>query len=150
MEHQHSEENYEGTHSKYDEAISKYNTTLSDEEIAKTVKKLIEEKVEQNNTLEVKKLLFNCIDLTSLKCTDNEDSVLKFTEKVNDFEDKYPDLKNVASICVYPCFAQIVSQSLEVEEVGITCVSAGFLFTNISRNKSCRNCNGSSRRSDRN
>ena len=126
MEHQHSEENYEGTHNKYNEAISKYNIALSDEEVANTVKKLIEEKVEQNNILEVKKLLFNCIDLTSLKCTDNEDSVLKFTEKVNDFEDKYPDLKNVASICVYPCFAQIVSQSLEVEEVGTTCVSAGF------------------------
>ena len=126
MEHQHSEENYEGTHNKYDEAISKYNTALSDEEVTKVVEKLIEEKVEQNNILEVKKDLFNCIDLTSLKCTDNEDSVLKFTEKVNDFEDKYPDLKNVASICVYPCFAQIVSQSLEVEEVGITCVSAGF------------------------
>lgn len=127
MENQHfEEEDYEGKHSKYVEAINKYNTSLSDDDIAQKVGKLIDEKVEENNTEEVKKLLFNCIDLTTLKCTDSEDSVLKFTEKVNDFEDKYPDLKNVASICVYPCFAQIVSQSLEVEEVGVTCVSAGF------------------------
>src|SRR5574344_2217413 len=126
MEHQHLEENYEGSHSKYDDALGKYNTAISDEKTAETVKKMIDSRSEENNTLEVKKTLFNCIDLTTLKCTDSEDSVLKFTEKVNDFEDKYPDLKNVASICVYPCFAQIVSQSLEVEEVGVTCVSAGF------------------------
>ena len=86
----------------------------------------IEEKVEENNTLEVKKLLFSCIDLTTLKCTDSEESVLKFTEKVNEFDEKYPDIKNVAAICVYPNFAKIVSESLEVESVGIACVSGGF------------------------
>jgi deoxyribose-phosphate aldolase len=32
----------------------------------------------------------------------------------------------VAAICVYPNFANIVSQSLEVEEVGVACVSGGF------------------------
>ena len=80
----------------------------------------------ENKTLEVKKFLFNCIDLTTLKTEDSEESVLKFTERVNDFEEQYPDLKNVAAICVYPCFAKIVSQSLEVEDVNIACVSAGF------------------------
>ena len=48
------------------------------------------------------------------------------TEKVNELEDKYPDLKNVAAICVYPNFANIVSQSLEVENVEVACVSGGF------------------------
>lgn len=119
--HHHAEEE-----SKYDFVLNDYDTVISDNEIAQKVKNLIEEKVEQNNTLEVKRFLFNCIDLTTLKCTDNEDSVLKFTEKVNEFEDKYPDINNVAAICVYPNFAKIVSQSLEVESVGIACVSGGF------------------------
>ena len=111
---------------KYDEMLALYDTNLIDENVKAAVAKLIAEKVTENDTLEVKKLLFNCIDLTTLKTTDSEESVLKFTEKVNEFEDKYPDIKPVAAICVYPCFAQIVSQSLEVEEVGIACVSAGF------------------------
>ncbi len=121
QKHYHAEEE-----SKYDFVLSEYTPAMSDAEVAAEVKKLIEEKVEENNTLEVKKFLFNCIDLTTLKCTDSEESVLKFTEKVNEFDEKYPDLKNVAAICVYPNFAKIVSQSLEVESVGIACVSGGF------------------------
>ena len=112
--------------SKYEIALDEYDTHLSDDEVKAAVAKIIERKVPENNTLEVKKTLFKCIDLTTLKTTDSEESVLKFTERVNAFEDTYPDLPNVAAICVYPCFAQIVSQSLEVEEVGIACVSAGF------------------------
>ena len=112
--------------SKYDFVIAEYGNTMSDEEVAANVKRLIEEKVEKNNTLEVKKFLFNCIDLTTLKCTDSEESVMAFTEKVNEFDDTYPDLKNVAAICVYPNFAKIVNETLQVENVGIACVSGGF------------------------
>jgi len=111
---------------KYNEALSKYDTHLQDETIKEKTTSLIADKVAGNDTLEVKKFLFNCIDLTTLKTTDSEESVLRFTERVNDFENEFPDLKNVAAICVYPNFANIVSQSLEVEEVGVACVSAGF------------------------
>jgi len=112
--------------SKYDEALRKYNTELNDDEIAAKTAKLIEKHLEENNTLEVKKLLFNCIDLTTLKCTDSEPSVMKFTEKVNEFVDRYPDLKNVAAICVYPNMAEIVNDTLEADDVKIACVSGGF------------------------
>lgn len=119
--HHHAEEE-----SKYDFVLAEYNCTLNDDEVAASVKRIIEEKVEQNNTVEVKKFLFNCIDLTTLKCTDSEESVMAFTEKVNQFDDSYPDLKNVAAICVYPNFAKIVSDTLQVEDVEIACVSGGF------------------------
>ena len=112
--------------SKYEFVLADYSKSMSDEEVAANVKRLIEQKVEENNTVEVKKFLFNCIDLTTLKCTDSDESVMAFTEKVNEFDDKYPDLKNVAAICVYPNFAKIVSETLQVENVGIACVSAGF------------------------
>lgn len=112
--------------SKYDEALRKYNTELNNDEIAAKTAKLIEKHLEENNTLEVKKLLFNCIDLTTLKCTDSEPSVMKFTEKVNEFVDRYPDLKNVAAICVYPNMAEIVNDTLEADDVKIACVSGGF------------------------
>lgn len=112
--------------SKYEEALSKYNVDLNDEEIAEKVRKIIAEKVPENDRVEVKKFLMGSVELTTLKTTDSDESVLAFTEKVNQFEDAYPDLPHVATICVYPCFAKIVSESLEVESVEVACVSGSF------------------------
>lgn len=119
-EHVHEEK------SKYEVALSKYNTNLNDDEVKAKVAELIEKKVPENNTEEVKKLLFHCIDLTTLNTTDTEEHVMQFTEKVNLFVDKYPDLDNVAAICVYPNMAGIVSDTLEADDVKIAAVSAGF------------------------
>ena len=112
--------------SKYELALSKYNTHLHDDEIMMKVDQLIEKHLGENNNIDVKKEIFHCIDLTTLKCSDSEESVMKFTEKVNEFVDKYPDLDNVAAICVYPNMAEIVSDSLEADNVKIACVSGGF------------------------
>lgn len=122
-EHTHEEESQ---YNKYEDALSKYQTNLKDDEIAEKTARLIEKHPEENNTKEVKKFLFNCIDLTTLKCTDSDTSVMKFTEKVNEFVDRYPDLKNVAAICVYPNMAEIVNDTLEADDVKIACVSGGF------------------------
>ena len=112
--------------SKYDAALAKYNTQLDDAEVAAQVAKIMTEKVPANDSLDVKKFLFNCIDLTTLKSEDSDESVMKFTQKVNQFDELHPDLKNVAAICVYPNFAEIVKDTLEVEDVKIACVSGGF------------------------
>ena len=111
---------------KYERMLAEYNTNIKDEEVARTVASIIRDKVEENNTIEVKKFLMGSVELTTLKTTDSDESVLKFTERVNEFEDTYPELPHVATICVYPCFAQIVSQSLEVEGVELACVSGSF------------------------
>ena len=111
---------------KYLTALAKYNTQLNDADVQAQVAALIDKKVPENNTEEVKKFLFNCIDLTTLNTTDSDESVMRFTEKVNQFDNEFPDLKNVAAICVYPNFAQVVEDTLEVEGVNIACVSGGF------------------------
>ena len=121
MEHHHEE-----MQSKYALALSKYNTHIHDDEVMTKVDALIGKHLDENDNSEVKKQLFQCIDLTTLKCTDSEESVMKFTEKVNEFVDKYPDLDNVAAICVYPNMAEIVSDTLEADNVKIACVSGGF------------------------
>ena len=119
-DHHHEEVN------KYEQALALYETHISDEEVAQKVARLIEEKVPENDTLEVKKFLMGSVELTTLKTTDSDESVLAFTERVNQFEETYPALPHVATICVYPCFASIVSQSLEVEGVEVACVSGSF------------------------
>lgn len=124
-EHDHDHHSEE-TNDKYIETLAKYNTHLHDEEIKAKTADLIGKHLAENDTLEVKKFLFHCIDLTTLKTTDSEESVMKFTEKVNEFADKYPNLDNVAAICVYPNMAEIVSDTLEADNVQIACVSGGF------------------------
>lgn len=112
--------------SKYDEALSKYNTKIEDKDVKEAIKKIIIEKVHENDNIDVKKFLMGSVELTSLHTTDSEESILAMTERVNEFDNTYPDLPHVATICVYPCFAKIVSESLEVDGVEIACVSGSF------------------------
>lgn len=112
--------------SKYEQALSQYSTALDDTQVAATVKRIIDEKVPANDTLDVKKFLMGSVELTTLKTTDSDQSVMKFTERVNDFDNDYPQLPHVATICVYPRFAQVVSETLQVEGVEVACVSGSF------------------------
>ena len=118
--HHHEESN------KYLDMLALYNTKLNDAEVSEAVRKIIAEKVHENDNDDVKRFLFGSIELTSLKTTDSEESILAFTERVNQFDSAYPNMPHVATICTYPCYASIVSESLEVSGVEVTCVSAGF------------------------
>lgn len=110
----------------YQQALSLYDCNISDEDVRTAVRKIIAEKVLENDTPEVKRFLMGSVELTTLKTTDSEESVMAFTERVNQFDDTYPDLPHVATICVYPCFARTVSETLEVDGVEIACVSGSF------------------------
>ena len=79
-----------------EQMLSKYNLDITDQEVSEAVKKIIAEKVPQNDTTEVKKFLMGSVELTTLKTTDSETSVMAFTEKVNQFEEAYPTLPHVA------------------------------------------------------
>lgn len=111
---------------KYIDILNQYKTALKDEDIAAKVEEIISKKFAENNTVEVHKTLYSCIDLTTLNTTDTKEDVWKFTEKVNDFEGTYPDVNNVAAICVYPNFAEVVKEALTAQGVKIACVSGGF------------------------
>lgn len=111
---------------KYEQAIAQSTVTDDDATVAAAVKKILDEHAAENNTQEVYRTLLNCIDLTTLKSTDSPSSVAKFTEAVNNFEELFPSLPNVAAICVYPNFAAVVRTVLEVTGVKIACVSGAF------------------------
>ena len=111
---------------KYEKALALYQTELNDQEVREAVRKIIAERVHENDTPEVKKFLLGSVELTTLKTTDSDESVMAFTERVNQFDAEYPDLPHVATICVYPRFARTVAETLEVEGVEIACVSGSF------------------------
>ncbi len=111
---------------KYHQAIEESKVTTDDSAVKAAVEKILADHLHENMNADVYKFLFNCIDLTTLKSTDSPQSVADFTEKVNQFETEHPEMKNVAAICVYPNFSQVVRSVLEVSEVDIACVSGCF------------------------
>ena len=72
------------------------------------------------------KQIFNCIDLTSLNTTDCSNNIEDFCEKVADFSKGFPDMPNVAAVCVYPVFASILASKLRNVPVNRAVVSASF------------------------
>jgi deoxyribose-phosphate aldolase len=112
--------------SKIEEALGKYNLDITDEEVKEAVKKIIAEKVPENDTPEVKRFMFGSIELTTLTTQDSAESVLQLVEKVNKFANEYPQMPHVATVVTYPRFTKLVSESLEVEGVIPTCVSGAF------------------------
>ena len=124
--HQHEHHHHEDEVSKYEKTLQLYTTELDEAQVQQAVKTIIAEKTLANDTPEVKKFLFGSIELTTLSTTDSDTSVMAFVDRVNRFESAYPQLPHVAAVCVYPCFAEVASETLEVEGVEITCVSGSF------------------------
>lgn len=112
--------------SKYEQALAKYNCNVNEAEVSEALKKLIVEKVPENDTKEVKKFLLGSVELTSLSAADYDLKIMKMVEKVNNFDSAFPDLPHVAAICVYPNFAEVVKDTLDVEGVDIAVVSGSF------------------------
>lgn len=111
---------------KYHQAIAESKVTEDDAAVKAAVDKILAENLKENMNEEVYKFLFNCIDLTTLRTTDSPRSVADFVERVNDFDNEHPEMKNVAAICVYPNFSQVVRTVLEVSDVDIACVAGCF------------------------
>ena len=111
---------------KYHQAIAESKVTDDDAAVKAAVDKIHAENLKENMNEEVYKFLFNCIDLTTLRSTDSPRSVADFVERVNDFDNEHPEMKNVAAICVYPNFSQVVRTVLEVSDVDIACVAGCF------------------------
>lgn len=111
---------------KYQDAIAACSVIEDDGKVKTAVADILAKHLEENNNQEVYKFLFNTIDLTTLNATDSMQSVSRFVERVNSFDNEYPYLKNVAAICVYPNFVQLVRTVLDVTDVEVAAVSGGF------------------------
>ncbi len=97
----------------------------NDEQVMQDVAKIIDKHFDENNTLDVYKKCFSFIDLTSLKETDTEASITSMIEKVNQFDEHFPEVPKVGAICVFPSMVATVKSTL-TEEMGIASVAAGF------------------------
>ena len=66
------------------------------------------------------------IDLTSLTVSDTPTKIAAMTDKVNHFNETYPNYPMPASICVYPNLAKAVADARYTKDIHITAVGGGF------------------------
>ncbi len=80
----------------------------------------------RNMNSEVYKFCHSVIDLTTLSCNDSVESVTRLARKAVDFYKDYPNIPNVASICIYPPFVETVGVAVDGTPMRITSVAGGF------------------------
>ena len=84
---------------RYHQALAASNVSEDDALVSAAVAKIIEKAPEYAGE-EVYKLLFSCIDLTTLSTEDSQNSVAAFTRRVNSFDDEYPQYLDVSGVNV--------------------------------------------------
>lgn len=110
---------------RYSKVLKESQVPVDKEVISKDLDK-IREKLPELRNQETYAKIFNCIDLTTLSTTDSQSSVTGFIQRVNDFDNEYPQYPNVAAVCVFSNFAGLVRSILEVSDVKIAVVAGGF------------------------
>ena len=81
---------------------------------------------EQNMCQDVYRTCLSALDLTTLSCCDNAESVTAMARRAAEFDIDYPHLQNVASICVFPPFVESVGLAIDGTSLRITSVAGGF------------------------
>ncbi len=109
----------------YSKMLAEYGPAMSEQEVAAFVAECRQKSV-RNQNAEVYKLCYSTIDLTTLTEKDSVESVGKFVKKAVDFNTHFPNIPNVASICVFPLFVDTVGLGVEGTDIGVTSVAAGF------------------------
>ena len=111
---------------KFQELFELYKLEMTDQQVTDEVNRIIKAHFDENNNVEVWKQCLSQIDLTTLNGDDTVEKVQRMAEHVNHFQEQFPDLPNVASICVYPALVETVKEHLTAPGVGITSVAGGF------------------------
>lgn len=105
--------------------LGNVNREFPDGEVEQAVAEIVEKSGDLKSS-EWYELALSCIDLTTLNSTDNQNQGEKFAMKVSGFPDAFPELPNVAAICVYPTLVESVKKNLNAPGVKLASVCAGF------------------------
>ena len=109
----------------YANHLNEYAPAPSETQVAEEVAQL-KAAAKANENSDVYRFCYSSIDLTTLSCNDSVESVTEFAKKTMDFYDAYPEIPNVASICVYPSFVETVGLAVDGSPMRITSVAGGF------------------------
>lgn len=109
----------------YANHLNDYAAAPSQQQVAQAVS-AAQQAAAENCSTEVYEFCLSAIDLTTLSCSDSEQSVADMARRAAEFDLDYPNLRNVASICVYPPFVETVGLAIDGTPLKITAVAGGF------------------------
>ena len=110
---------------KFNQLFNQYDFNLTDGKLSLELEKIVANGYLKNKEKSVYSKLLSFVDATSLNTDDTIDKIVRFTEKINEFDDHFEVLPHPAAICVYPNFVPVVKDTLS-ENVEIAAVAAGF------------------------
>lgn len=105
--------------------LNKYGYAIDEETMGRTLAN-IASNLDGLMVPDVLKRCFSLMDLTTLKSNDTPASVKKLVGKVNGLRKDFPEYPLPASVCVYPNFASVVSETRADRELHVTTVSGCF------------------------
>ena len=109
----------------YANHLNEYAPAQSEAQVAEEVARM-KEAARSNENVEVYRFCYSAIDLTTLSCNDSVTSVTEFARKAAEFNERFPHIPNVASICIYPSFVETVGLAVDGTPMRITSVARGF------------------------
>ena len=109
----------------YNNILEQYAPAMSEAEVSEVVAQAKAAAV-KNENVDVYKFCLSAVDLTTLTCNDSVESVTEFAKRTVTFAEAYPQIPNVASICVYPAFVETVGLAVDGTPMRITSVGGGF------------------------
>ncbi len=102
-----------------------FKNQINKEEVDNSIAKITEESKNLYNADNLK-LVFSLIDLTFLNCTDSSVGMQNIVNQVNNFKKSYPEMPNVAAICIYPNHVESIHKGIENKEIRLASVVGGF------------------------
>lgn len=109
----------------YSSSMKKFGAGVSSAEIEEILA-AVRRTLPKNHNEKVYKRCFGAIDLTSLNSTDSKDRIDRFVTRAVELPNRYPDVPNVASVCVYPVFVETAGMAIGDSGMSITSVCGGF------------------------
>lgn len=107
------------------EILTGYNCVNLDERIQFDLDGVVEKEIKQAYCVENLEFCISCMDYTTLKVTDTEESVKNFVSELLKKLKKF-NLRGVAAVCAYPNFADIVREGLKTTEIQTAVVAGNF------------------------
>ncbi|MFO8023312.1 MAG: deoxyribose-phosphate aldolase [Perlabentimonas sp.] len=105
---------------------NKFNLEVDETKVANALNEIAQKAKKNETDKDLLKKCFSLIDLTTLNTTDSIQRGELFAQRVSSLPKEFPDMPNVAAICVYPSLVVSVKENLTAKNVKVASVAAGF------------------------
>ena len=107
------------------ETLATYSCVNLDDRVQFELDGVVEKEIKQAYCVENLEFCIACMDYTSLRLTDTEGSVKNFVTDLLKKLKKF-NLREVAAVCVFPKFTEVVREMLKPTEIQTTVVAGSF------------------------